>query len=509
MGPADVPVLVVGAGPVGLALSAELGRLGVRCLLIEKRDGSVTVPKMSQVSARAMEFCRRWGIAGQVKGAVWPEGRALDFVYAENLRGAELARVRMPSYATRQRDDTPEGACHCPQIYFDPILAAHVRSLPSVTVRYGTALASFAQTADGVRVRLVDTNGREKSIVAGYVVGCDGPGGVVREALGAPLGGLGVVANSINVFFRSAELSSLHDKGWARFYRFIDRTGCWSELIPIDGHELWRLTVFDDPDPTVDGDVYLRRMLGDDFPHETLSVMRWERRDYVAGAYGLGRVFIAGDAAHQCSPTGGLGMHTGIEEAVNLAWKLAAILAGWGGDALLASYEAERRPIALRNVALATKAFESIRAIPPRAAGAELDARLSGLSVPEPVKTHICYEHSPVCVSDGSEPDAPATPSSRPGARAPHAWLGDGHSTLDLFGNGFTLLRFGATASALASAAKARNVPLRDAPIDDPAIATLYARKLALVRPDGHVAWRGDEEPGNSAAVIDRVRGAV
>jgi 2-polyprenyl-6-methoxyphenol hydroxylase-like FAD-dependent oxidoreductase len=508
----EIPVLVVGAGPVGLALAAELGRLGVRCLLIEKRDGSVTVPKMSQVSARAMEFCRRWGIADKVKGAVWPESRALDFVYAENLRGAELARVRVPSYATRQRDDTPEGACHCPQIYFDPILADHVRSRPSVTLRTDTALESLEATRDGVRARIVDVRtGKAETIDAGYLVGCDGPGGVVREALGAPLGGLGVVANSVNVFFRSAGLSSLHDKGWARFYRFIDRTGCWSELIPIDGRELWRLTVFDDPDPTVEGDAYLRRMLGSDFPHETLSVTRWERRDYVAGAYGAGRVFIAGDAAHQCSPTGGLGMHTGIEEAINLAWKLESVLAGWGGDALLASYEAERRPIALRNVALATKAFESIRGLPPLADGrvAGLEARLAGLSVPEPVKTHICYENSPVCVSDGSAPEASATASSRPGARAPHAWLADGRSTLDLFGDGFTLVRFGATAPGLVSAAKARNMLIRDTPIDDPAIAALYVRKLVLVRPDGHVAWRGDVEPGDPAAVIDRVRGAV
>jgi 2-polyprenyl-6-methoxyphenol hydroxylase-like FAD-dependent oxidoreductase len=508
----NVAVLIVGAGPVGLALAAELGRLGVGCALIEKRDGSVTVPKMSQVSARAMEFCRRWGIADTVKRAVWPESRALDFVYAESLRGPELARVKVPSYATRQSQDTPEGACHCPQIYFDPILAAHVRTLPSVAVRYGTVLESFEERGDMVHARVVDARtGNAETIVARTLVGCDGPGGAVREALGAPLGGLGVVANSVNVFFRSPELASLHDKGWARFYRMIDATGCWSELIPIDGRELWRLTVFDDGDASVDGDAYLRRMLGGAFPHETLSVMRWERRDYVAGSYGAGRVFIAGDAAHQCSPTGGLGMHTGIEEAVNLAWKLAAVLEGWGGPALLGSYERERRPIALRNVALATKAFEAIRAIPPLADGRapDLTGGLAALSVPEPVKMHICYEDSPVCVPDGSAPDAPATPSSRPGARAPHAWLGDGRSTLDLFGDGFALVTFGATAPGLVSAARARGVPVRETAIEDANIAALYRRKLVLVRPDGHVAWRGDEEPRDPAAVIDRVRGAA
>ncbi|MGE5537263.1 MAG: FAD-dependent monooxygenase [Gemmatimonas sp.] len=508
-----VPVLIVGAGPVGLALAAELGRFGVRCLLVEKRDGSVTVPKMSQVSARAMEFCRRWGIAAKVKGAVWPESRALDFVYAASLTGAELARVRVPSYASRRPDDTPEGACHCPQIYFDPILATHVRSLPDVTVRYHTALQSFEDRGEGVVARLVDEHtGREDSIAVEYLVGCDGPSGVVRDALGSTLDGLGVVARSVNVFFRSPELSSLHDKGWARFYRLIDGSGCWSELIPIDGRDLWRLTVFDEPGAPVAADDYLTRMLGATFPHEILSVMRWERRDYVAGRYGSGRVFIAGDAAHQCSPTGGLGMHTGIEEAVNLAWKLAAMPGGWGGPALLDSYAAERRPIAVRNVALATRAFRSIRDIPPltpEGLAADLETRLPGLSVPEPIKTHICYEDSPVCVSDGTEPSPAGRPSSRPGARAPHAWIEEGRSTLDLFDNGLTLLRFGADAPGLAAAARQRGVPLREVAIADEAIAALYGRKLVLVRPDAHVAWRGDVDPANPEALIDRVRGAA
>ena len=497
---ASVSVLIAGAGPVGLALAAELGRLGVGCLLVEKRDGSVTVPKMSQISTRNMEFCRRWGIAERVKGAVWPESHALDFVYAESLTSAELARVKVPSYATRALDFTPEGPCHCPQIYFDPILAAHVKSLPGVAVRYNTRLDSFDDDGTSVHACLTDeVSGERQSVTAKFVVGCDGPGGGVRDALGIDLGGLGVVANSVNVFFRSPELASRHDKGWARFYRLIDESGCWAELIPIDGKELWRLTVFDDPAPDVDGDAYLRRMLGADFPHEALSVMRWERRDYVAARYGAGRVFIAGDAAHQCSPTGGLGMHTGIEEAMNLAWKLAASFDGWGGPALLESYEGERRPIAVRNVALATGALKAIRSIPPASAvrndPAALTDRMASFSVSEPTKLQYRYDESAVCVSDG--------------ARAPHAWIAPGRSTLDLFGDGFTLLRFGEADSAgLVRAARERGVPLQAVAVDDPKAAALYERRLALVRPDGHIAWRGDDAPADPLVLIDRVRGA-
>ena len=498
-------MLIVGAGPVGLALAAELGRLGVDCLVVEKRDGTVNVPKMSQVSARNMEFCRRRGIAAAVKGAVWPESRALDFVYADSLIGAELARVKIPSYATRALDFTPEGPCHCPQIYFDPILLAHVKGLSGVAVRVNANLESFTDDGNAVHARIEDVlTGRVETITARYLVGCDGPNGVVRDSLGISLGGLGVVANSVNVFFRSAALSSLHDKGWARFYRLIDQTGCWAELIPIDGRDLWRLTVFDDPDPTVDGGAYLRRMAGRDFPYEVISTMRWERRDFVAERYGRGPAFIAGDAAHQCSPTGGLGMHTGIEEAVNLAWKLAATLGGWGGPALLDSYEAERRPIAARNVALATGAFDAIRAIPPAAkVVAEPErfrAAMPSFSVPETAKLHYGYGDSPVCCDD-ERGDI--------GIRAPHAWLGDGRSTLDLFGNGFTLLRFGAdvAVSELVAAAGERKVPLHEVAIDEPEIAALYRCRLALVRPDGHIAWRGDAAPSDPLAVIDRARG--
>src|SRR5262249_24780762 len=153
-------------------------------------------------------------------------------------------------------------------------------------------------------------------------------------------------------------------KGWARIYRLIDATGCWGELIPIDGKTLWRLTVFDDRGALAEPSGALARMAGGAFPPQLLSVLPWPRRDHVAERYGAGRGLLGGDAAHECSPTAGLGMHTGIEEAVNLAWKLAAMLDGWGGAELIASYEAERRPAALRNVALSTATYSALRRIP-------------------------------------------------------------------------------------------------------------------------------------------------
>ena len=527
----DIPVLIIGAGPVGLGLAAELGRLGVPCMLVEKRDGTVPVPKMSQVSARNMEFCRRWGIADKVRAAGWPADYPGDIVYQQNFLGPEFARLEIPSYASRHPQPfTPESPCHCPQIIFDPILAAHVETVPCADLRYNLGLESFTQDADGVTASLRDSlTGAAETVRARYMVGCDGPGGVVRQALDIDLGGLGVFANSINIFFRSPEMIALHDKGRGRFHRAIDESGCWSEMIAIDGDALYRLSVYDEPDPNADAEAILRRMFGGDFPHEIIDVTLWERRDYVAERYGSGRVFIAGDAAHQCSPTGGYGMHTGLEEAMNLAWKLAAAVQGWGGDGLLATYDSERRPIARRNVTLATKSFNAITSVPPigaeeaaHAAVGEIGPNIqalresvAGFAGSDYHKFQYAYEGSPICIPDGTPPPTEGglsfTPTARPGTRAPHAWLEDGRSTLDLFGDGFTLLALGADppeTAPLLEAARTAGVPMTETALSDPALAGLYEARLALIRPDGHVAWRGDACPADPAAAMETIRGA-
>jgi 2-polyprenyl-6-methoxyphenol hydroxylase-like FAD-dependent oxidoreductase len=516
-------VLIVGAGPVGLSLACELGLYGIPCVVAEKRDGTVNVPKMSMVSARNMEFCRRWGIAKAVRQAVWPESHAFDIVYVNGLRGRELARLAVPSYQQRGKlDYTPEGACHCPQIYFDPILARHAAALPTVDLRYGTRLDSFEQDDDGVTATLtaVDT-GEVGRLRTSFLVGCDGAMGTVRSALNIELGGKGALAISSSIFFRSKTLATFHDKGWARIYRLIDETGCWAELIPIDGVELWRLTLFHDADVS-DPQSVLAHMAGGKFEAEILSVMRWERRDFVASNYGFGRVFLAGDSAHQCSPTYGLGMHTGLEEAVNLAWKLAAVREGWGGPHLLSSYEAERRPIALRNVALSTRSFEDITAIPgwcEDSGVAQLPGwqrNLERLGGGEMMKMRYAYEASPICVyGNGDDAQLDNLFAARVGARAPHAWLSDRRSTLDLFGRGFVLLVLQQQPGdrekerKLLATAAACGLPLRIVDVPDAEIASIYRHRLVLVRPDGHIAWGDDDWPDRPEVLLDQVRGAV
>ena len=260
--------------------------------------------------------------------------------------------------------------------------------------------------------------------------------------------------------------------------------------------------------------------------------MRWVRRELVADSYGTARVFIAGDAAHLMSPTGGFGMNTGIGDAVDLGWKLEAVLRGWGGDALLRSYDAERRPVGLRNVAEASRNLRRMLATRERLPGPEIfqpgaandDARREYGGWFAAIMQHewfangvmlgYRYDNSPIVWPDGTLPPPdlshPYVQTARPGARAPHVWLADGRSTLDLFGRGFTLLRLGADASSgecLARAAMQRNVPLSCTTLVEPRVLDAYQRRLVLVRPDGHVAWRGDSEPDDAGALIDTARG--
>jgi len=514
-------VLIAGAGPVGLSLAIELGLRGVECVLVERGDGVPRVPRMSSVSSRAMEFCRRWGIADKVRYAVWSRTHPRDFVYISTMVGEELARQRLPSYGEREgkMDYSPEGASQCPQIFFDPILAETAKSIPRVAIRYETRLDSFEQGETGVRARLLGTaSGAESFVESDYLVGCDGAGGVVRRRLGIPLDGPGTIAASVNVFFRSAEFVRLQDRGWARNFRFFDDDGCWAEAIAIDGKELWRLSVFQDDAPDLTGESYLRKLAGCDFPYEILDVSPWQRRDCLARSFRDGRVLIAGDAAHEMSPTGGSGMHTGICEAINIAWKLAALHEGWGGARLLDSYGAECRPIARQYIEISTAAFDAIAALPGASAFREQAKADSGLlrrlSPPDELRAQFTYEDSPICVEDGTKPPEGAArlrPSARPGCRAPHCWIGEGRSTHDLFGGGFVLVRFrapGSDAAPLTDAAAARGVPLEIVDLDHEQAAALYEKPLVLVRPDGHIAWRGDALPGDALALIDRVRGA-
>jgi 2-polyprenyl-6-methoxyphenol hydroxylase-like FAD-dependent oxidoreductase len=532
-----VPVLVIGGGPVGLALAGDLGWRGIACTLVEQSDGSIYQPRMDLVGIRTMEFCRRWGIVPAVEGSPYPRDYAQDNIYLTSLTGYELGRERFPGIGQAPPPkESPQRRERCPQNMFDPILRAFAASQKNVALRYRTRLVSFTQDADLVTavVENAETGTREE-ILARYIVGCDGARSLVRETLGIAMQGNPVLTYTTNVIFRCPHLLSLHDKGKAYRHIFIGPEGTWATIVAINGRDEWRFSIIggsEQRDYTTDDiKAAIRRAIGRDFDFEILSVLPWVRRELVAERYRGGRGFIAGDAVHVMSPTGGFGMNTGIQDVVDLSWKLAATLEGWGGEGLLDSYGIERQPIGTRNVTEASGNLRRMLSVPPHPdllddtpQGAATRAKV-GREFSETMRrewftlgAHLGYryENSPVCWPDGTAapPDDPRAyvPTARPGHRAPHAFLADGRSTLDLFGRGFTLIGFGvdaAEAAPLLEAAKKRNLPLTFTAIAEPHIAALYQRKFVLVRPDGHVAWRGDRMPEDALCVIDVVRGAA
>jgi 2-polyprenyl-6-methoxyphenol hydroxylase-like FAD-dependent oxidoreductase len=531
-----VQVLIVGGGPVGLGLAADLGLRGIKCLVVEQGDGSIAHPRANAENARTMEFFRRLGVADKVREAGTPEDFPHTVLYLTALTGFEIARFERPGHGGRAPTATsPERPQRCNQLWLDPILRARAASCPSVMLRLRCRFEQFEQDDARVIATVHDlATGERQKISADYLVACCGGHSSIPKTLGIEMQGNPTLEYNLNIFFRTPELWSHHDKGKAALHFFVDKDGIWRTLVQLDGRELWRLglrgkTYYDNAE-AADASALIAGVVGKPVPHQVVSRLRWVARDLVADRYRVGRVFLAGDAAHQNTPSGGFGLNTGMGDAADLGWKLAAVLDGWGDDSLLSSYEIERRPVAARIVKQAAGNFmrDRQRASHPQIAedsaeGARARREMGEAIVASQASVYLTdgtalgnvYEPSPVCWSDGSPPVAPSIseyrPTTRPGARAPHAWLSDGRSTLDLFGRGFVLLRLGDGAgdsSALESAFARRGVPLTVIALANPNIATLYERKFVLVRPDGHVAWRSDTMPDDALTVVDRVRGA-
>ena len=530
------PVLIVGGGPAGLALAGELGWRGIACTLIEQGDGAIVTPKMNEVNIRTMEFCRRWGIADAVHNCPFPSDYPLDVAFVTSLSGYELGRmVRPPRMSEAPEPHSPMRLQVCSQMWFDPILQSFARTFAHVRLRYRTRLESFEATDSGISADMVDlASGRRERINAEYLVGCDGANSLVRRSLGIGINGK-TLGFPVHLYFRAPDLLATCGRRPTTFFVTVDRHGVWSNVRIIDpANAMWRLMVLDVgpglTPRTIDREAYLRRAIGRPIDVDWLGISIWTRRSVVAESYGNGRVFLAGDAVHQLSPTGALGMNTGIGDAVDLGWKLAAVLRGWGSASLLSSYDAERRPIGARNVRMAAQFYgehgkfgDELTVIEDDTdEGARVRERV-GEALVRGIGAMFCtsglqlgyrYEDSPICLPDGTPPGADDAkeyiPSARPGSRAPHVWLGEGRSILDLYGRGFVLLRLGPDspdAGAFESAAAARGIPLKSAIVTEPKAAELYGRRLILIRPDGHVAWRGDTIPPNPTEVLDHACG--
>ena len=478
------PVLIAGAGPVGLSLAIELAWRGIHCLVVEQSDGTVDFPTTNLANSRTCEHMRRWGLADRMRyQSGYPTDYPRNYLFVTRMNGYEIARFDHPANGdpNSRSPYSPEGRLWISKPYFDPVLHKHVSTLPTVEVRYQTALESFRQDDEKVVADIVDVaSGQHSSIEAAYLVGCDGGRSTVRRQLAIQFEGVFAEGMNVAVLFRSP-LSSLTPHGPAVQYQILNPQ-VQGAIAAVDGKELWRLNIRGVKQEQLDSlnaPEKLRYALGENIPFELLAVRPWTGHCVVAESYQDKRVFLAGDAAHLNWPAGGFGMNTGIGDAVDLGWKLAALLQGWGGMCLLDSYGPERKPVAMTNVKEASEmhagfetqvAFSAIleenseqgREQRAKARQAILRTRAKEFQNDSPgIEFGYRYSQSPICIPDGPEPpqddQGSYKPTTWPGARAPHVWLRDGRSTLDLFGKGFTLLVLSSKptdASAFTTAAK-------------------------------------------------------
>jgi 2-polyprenyl-6-methoxyphenol hydroxylase-like FAD-dependent oxidoreductase len=520
----DTQVLIVGAGPVGLTLALDLAQRGVRATLVEKNPTSIQLPKMERCNVRTMEIFRRLGIADTVRDAGLPRESPMDVFLADSMAAAEpIVHLPYASVAEGKKtiaennDGRPlEPYQLISQYTLEPLLRKLADTRPELTIRFNCEMTSFVEDAAGVTSTLV-SDGKTETIRSTYIVGCDGGASTVRKQLGIALNGQGSIRKLRQALFHVPDLYENIPMGKGRHYH-IAKGPIFPFIIIQDSTKHWTLHAAADSDEQMTE--IFKDALGMDIPVETISVNEWTQHLLCADKYSAGRAFIAGDAAHLVIPTGGLGMNTGVGDAIDLSWKLAATLAGWGGPGLLNSYETERRQIGLRNVKASGSAMNgrlTWRAETTREGMAEaFDSEQRKVTEILGIEAGYRYVNSPIVCDEpgtGPDPDNRAyVPTTWPGFRLPHVWLDDKTPIQDRLGLGYTLLKLGsapADTSALESAIRATGAPLDVQRIPDAAARRIYDRDLVLVRPDVHVVWRGNDAPADPQAIAATITGTA
>lgn len=542
----ETSVLIVGAGPVGLTLAMDLAWRGIDVTVAEiRRAGEPPSVKCNQVSARSMEIFRRLGLAKKIRESGLPADYPNDVVSATSVTGVELTRLPIPSrsqrYTAKEGPDTswptPEPTHRINQIYLEPVLYAHATAQPRIRILDRTEVEGFAQDEHGVTVVARDLDSGEPITVASrYLVGCDGGRSMVRGMIGATLVGTPEVQRVQSTCIRAPDLIKLLPGKPAWMYLSLNPRRC-GMTIAVDGHETWLIhnflyrgaSEFD----SVDRDWAIRTILGvgADFRYDIVSKEDWIGRRLVADRFRDRRVFICGDAAHLWIPHAGYGMNAGIADAADLAWMIVAVLDGWASPAVLDAYQAERQPITDQvsrfTTDIAFKIMKQRREVPAEIEfegpiGNAVRARIAREAHELDIQLQCAgglnfgyfYDRSPIISYDGASHPVYTmhsfTSSTVPGCRLPHVWLKDGRSLYDALGPGFTLIRLDPRlrVSSFAEAAAQRGVPLSVLDLDLSTARTLYERNLVLIRPDQHVAWRGNELPLAPMELIDHVRGA-
>ena len=527
-------VAIIGGGPAGLMLAIELGCRGIDCIVLEEDVAAPDFPKANATSSRTMEHYRRRGFSSHIRSLGLAPDHPQDVVYYTTLAGRELTRFSIPSRTEavnrtsfgdygEESWPTPELPHRCQQMLIEPVLREQVQKYESVKLMLGWRASAISMDERQVSISAGHTvSGEQIDISARYVVGCDGPRSMVRKSCGIRFSGQSEEARDffggqmLSVYFTSGSLYQVLGKKRAWQYWAVNAVQR-GLLIAIDGVDKFLFCLQLAPGQTpesVDFRAAMFAAIGSGFEFELIAVAPWQAGfTLVADHFSKGRAFIAGDAAHLFTPTGGMGYNTSVDNAVNLGWKLAAVVNGWASETLLDSYEAERKPIGHRNTSFARSMADSIGSIKVPAnvdtdgTDAELVRQQLGAALGQHVRNEfnipglqlgLRYEGSPIVAHESDAPTADLpnqyTPSARPGARAPHIWL-DGKSIFDLFGRDYTLLCFAAQPEAdvvvWQHAAATMGIPLEVLYCGSPQARALYGADRVLVRPDHHIAWRG------------------
>ena len=547
----ETDVLIAGGGPFGLTLACELGRRGVRSLLVDAKAGTAFNPQANATQARTMEHFRRLGFADEIRRQGLPPDHPTDIAYFTRFTRHELARLTLPTAAEAVRNIRRMGgswsAAELPhrvsQKFVEATLRRHATAFGCNDIRYGSKLLDFTAHADFVDATIQPIGGDTSIAVrARFLVGADGARSLVRNRLGIGWDG----DTGVRRDFMGGQMFAVYLRT-PDFYRVLPHARAWmyvsvnpqrrAFMASVDGQAefAFHAALHDGEDAGRWTEADARRVfgqaLGTSIAIEVLSFGTWTAgHSLVAKAFRRGLVFIGGDAAHLFTPTGGLGYNTAVEDAVNLGWKLAAVLRGQAGDALLDSYETERRPLAERNTGYARRFADSVglfAATPlleqDNPAGEAERARASAhLNAHVRLEFNIPgvtfggrYDGSPLIVGDGTL--APADqpngyePTACPGGRPPHAWLDDGRSLFDSFHSEWTLLALGPEppdTTPFTDAARALALDLKVVAHQAPSLRLLYQAPLALIRPDQIVAWRG-ATPDAAQAVLQQASGAA
>ena len=525
----DVPVLIVGGGPCGLTASLTLSHLGVPHVLVERHATPLHHPKAVGLMQRTAELLRAWGAEAEIRARGVPPEFTGQMIWTTTLAGEELGRTLTPDPDAGVADPpSPTSAVRCPQHITEAVLRDRAAAHELAELRYEFDVTSLAQDDDGVTATLVDRGSAQESTVrTGWVIAADGNDSHVRAALGIGRSGEGDMGHFINVFFR-APLGSLVAERPAWSYAVLT-PGLIGAFVALDGGEEWIFHRNLAPSERVEDFpaercvTVVREGAGvPDLEVDVHSVGSWIMGAQLSTRFRDGRILLTGDAAHRTTPDGGVGLNTGVASAHNVAWKVGAVAAGWAGDELLDSYEDERRPTAQRNVDYSAGRGEGMLRMAEAVRAGDLDTVRRGIAARGSLGTRqgmdLGYTYtSASIIPDGSEPPAVEDPvrdyiqTARPGSRAPHLWISEGRSTLDLFGGGMVVIS-GAGGEAWVRAARqiANGTPLAaHALATDGRCEELYgidSGGAVLVRPDGFVAWRSRSAPDDPETAL---RGAL